>query len=158
MKDHGFRTPGQSARCGRLPAARSGRLSAPSSSFSVVFTRNVRKDVDFVNGMDAEVVGYDTSAKAVEVLTTTQHRVVVWPWTDPDLGNITYYPLKTGYADTIIKLQGAELSHVTAYLDCPDVPGAAYTALSRVSYGKDLLIGGAVTAAHFQPVDEAKDE
>ena len=47
---------------------------------------------------------------------------------------------------------------MTAYLDCPGVPGAAYTALSRVSYGQDLLIGGAVTAAHFQPVDEAKDE
>ena len=123
----------------------------------VVFTRNVRKDVDFVNGMDGQVVAYNARSKAVEVVTTTQHRVVVWPWTDPDLGNLTYYPLKAGYADTIVKFQGAELTHVTAYLDCPGVPGAAYTALSRVSYGKDILIGGAVTAAHFQPVDEARD-
>ena len=52
----------------------------------------------------------------------------------------------------------APQGHVTAYLDCPGIPGAAYTALSRVSYGKDIMIGGAVTAAHFQPVDEAKDE
>ena len=51
----------------------------------------------------------------------------------------------------------APQGHVTAYLDCPGIPGAAYTALSRVSYGKDIMIGGAVTAAHFQPVDEAKD-
>ena len=66
-------------------------------------------------------------------------------------GDLTYYPIKASYADTIIKFQGAEL----AFLDRAGIPGAAYTALSRVSYGKDFLIGGLVNAVHFQPVDES---
>ena len=41
-----------------------------------IFTHNVRKDVDFVNGM---VQGYEGRTKAVEVLTATGHRVMVWP-------------------------------------------------------------------------------
>eukprot|EP00438_Fugacium_kawagutii_P000653 Skav222305 [mRNA] locus=scaffold1249:3867:8406:+ [translate_table: standard] len=120
----------------------------------VCFTRNVRKDIDYVNGMDAEVVGYHPGSKAIEVVTATQHRVMVWPWSDMDLGGLTYYPLKAGYADTILKYQGSELEHVTVFLDAEGVPGAAYTALSRVSYGKDVLIGGHVKASHFQPADE----
>lgn len=121
----------------------------------ICFTRNIRKDIDYVNGMDAEVVAYHKDSQAVEVITQTGHRVMVWKWTDPDLGGLTYYPIKAGYADTIMKYQGAELEHVTVYLDASGVPGAAYTALSRVSYGKDFLIGGIVRAEHFQPVDES---
>ena len=121
----------------------------------VVFTRNVRKDMDYVNGMDGTVVAYHKKTKAVEVLTQTNFRVMVWPWTDVERGNTTYYPLKAGYADTILKFQGTELPHVTVVLDAKGVPGAAYTALSRVSYGKDYLLGGVVEAAHFQPVDES---
>ena len=121
----------------------------------VCFTRNVRKDIDFVNGMDAEVVAYHPHSKAIEVMTATQHRVMVWPWSDMDKGGLTYYPLKAGYADTIMKYQGAELEHVTVFLDAEGVPGAAYTALSRVSYGENFLIGGVVRPAHFQPVDES---
>ncbi len=103
--------------------------------------------------MDATVVAYRRNSKAIEVLTKTNFRVMVWPWIDVERGNLTYYPLKAGYADTILKYQGAELPHVTVVLDAK-IPGAAYTALSRVSYGKDYLIGGVVEAAHFQPVDE----
>lgn len=121
----------------------------------VVFTRNVRKDIDYVNGMDGTVVAYHKKTKAVEVLTQTNFRVMVWPWTDVERGNATYYPMKAGYADTILKFQGAELPHVTVVLDAKGVPGAAYTALSRVSYGTDYLLGGVVEAAHFQPVDES---
>ena len=121
----------------------------------VVFTRNVRKDIDYVNGMDGTVVAYRKKTKAVEVLTQTKFRVMVWPWTDVERGNTTYYPLKAGYADTILKFQGAELPHVTVVLDAKGVPGAAYTALSRVSYGTHYLLGGVVEAAHFQPVDES---
>ena len=119
----------------------------------VVFTRNVRKDIDYVNGMDATVVAYHRNSKAIEVMTKTNFRVMVRPWTHVERGNLTYYPLKAGYADTILKYQGAELPHVTVVLDAK-IPGAAYTALSRVSYGKDYLIAGVVDAAHFQPVDE----
>ena len=118
----------------------------------VCFTRNVRKDIDYVNGMDATVVDYHPESKAIEVMTATKHRVMVWKWSDMDKGGLAYYPLKAGYADTIMKYQGAELEHVTVFLDAEKVPGAAYTALSRVSYGDNVLIGGNVTAAHFQPV------
>ena len=105
-----------------------------------------------MNGMDAEVVAYHVDKKCVEVVTATNHRVMVWPWADPDLNGLTYYPLKAGYADTIMTYQGAELEHVTVFLDAPKVPGAAYTALSRVSHAEDFLIGGIVEAEHFQPV------
>ena len=121
----------------------------------VVMTRNVRKDVDYVNGMDCTVLSFHHGVKAVEVMTATGYRVMIWPWTDADLNKLTYYPLRAGYADTIIKFQGAELPHVTAFLDAPGIPGAAYTALSRVAYGKDFLIGGVVGEEHFQPVDES---
>ncbi|CAE7464754.1 unnamed protein product, partial [Symbiodinium sp. CCMP2456] len=93
------------------------------TSARVCFTRNVRKDMDYVNGMDAEVVGYHAHSKAIEVMTVTGHRVMVWPWSDPDLQGLTFYPLKAGYADTIMKYQGAELRHVTVFLDAEGIPG-----------------------------------
>ena len=68
-----------------------------------------------------------------------------------DLGHRTYYPVRPGYASTILKFQGAGLNHVTVYLDAPGVPGAAYTAASRVKTGKDVLFGGALTREHFTP-------
>ncbi|CAE7203417.1 pif1, partial [Symbiodinium pilosum] len=110
----------------------------------LVFTRNVRKDLDYVNGMDGKVLSFDPSTQALEVLTATGFRVMVWPWTDVERGDLTYYPIKAGYADKIMKFQGAELTHVTAFLDRAGIPGAAYT---------DFLIGGLVDAEHFQPVD-----
>ena len=117
----------------------------------VYTTRNVRKDIDFVNGMRAEVTGFTAATGAVEVLTSTGHRFSVYPWTDTDMGNITYYPLRAGYASTVLKFQGTELKHVTVFLDAQNVPGAAYTAMSRVSYGKDLVLAGMLTADHFCP-------
>ena len=64
---------------------------------------------------------------------------------------VVAYPFRAGYASTIHKLQGANLPHVTVYLDIPGMPAAAYVAMSRVSYDGDYLIGGAVTPAHFVP-------
>ena len=77
---------------------------------------------------------------------------MIWPWTDTDLGNHTYYPIRAGYCSTILKFQGSELVHVTVFLDKPGVPGAAYTAMSRVSYEADVLLGGILTPEHFTPV------
>jgi hypothetical protein len=37
------------------------------------------------------------------------------------------------------------------YLDKKHVPAAAYTAMSRVSYQMQCLIGGGVSADHFTP-------
>ena len=47
--------------------------------------------------------------------------------------------------------EGAELAHVVVYLDVPNVKAAAYTAMSRVQYMRDCLIGGHVKQEHFRP-------
>ena len=75
----------------------------------VVLSKNVRKDVDFVNGMDCEVVEYHFTGKAVAVMTATKKRVMIYPWCDVEHGKKTYYPLRPGYADTILKFQCSEL-------------------------------------------------
>ncbi|CAE7723579.1 unnamed protein product [Symbiodinium pilosum] len=125
-------------------------------NMQVYLTRNVRKDIDFVNGMQCRVLGWDAQAAALRVETTTGHRFAVWPWTDTDLGNIVYYPVRPGYASTVGRFQGAELPHVTLYIDAPGVPAAAYTGLSRVSTGKDFLVAanGPLTAEHSVPARE----
>ena len=61
------------------------------------------------------------------------------------------YPVRPGYASTIMKFQGAELDHITVWLDAVGVPGAAYTAASRVRRGSDILFGGDLKAEHFKP-------
>ncbi|CAE8608166.1 unnamed protein product, partial [Polarella glacialis] len=117
----------------------------------VYFTRNVDKSRDYVNGMRGTIRSWDASVQALEVRTATGHDVQVFRWTDTDLGNKVYFPIRAGYASTIIKFAGAELPHVTLWLDKPHVPGAAYTGMSRVAYGRDLLIGGNLTKDHFTP-------
>ena len=115
------------------------------------FTKTLRRDIDFVNGMAGTIVGWCEASRSVRVETETGHKVEVWPYTDPDLGNLTFYPLREGYASTVNRMAGAELPHVTVYLDAPKVAAAAYTAISRVSSLDDLLLGGIVSADHFTP-------
>ena len=107
--------------------------------------------VKYVNGMQATIESFDAASKGLRVITKTGHRIVIWPWTNADLDNVTYYPIRPGYASTIVKFQGAELEHVTVWLDVPGIPGAAYTAMSRVKLGENCLIGGNVKALHFMP-------
>ena len=116
-----------------------------------MFTKNVRKDIDYVNGMMGTVETYEAATGRLRILTDTGFHVEVNPWTDRDLGGMVYYPTKFGYASTILKLQGTEQKKIAVYLDAPNVPGGAYTALSRVSLMQDFLIGGIVTANHFCP-------
>eukprot|EP00971_Amphidinium_carterae_P334234 6469387-Amphidinium_carterae.2 len=120
----------------------------------VYMTRNVRKDVDYVNGMRGTVESWDAKGKALRVVTSTGHRIAIFPWTDTDHGNLVYYPVRPGYASTIGKFQGAELPHVTLYLDAKGVPAAGYTGLSRVATGNDFSIIGRVTRDHFVPARE----
>ena len=42
--------------------------------------------------------------------------------------------LRLGYASALHKVQGATLPHITVWLDVPNMPAAAYVALSRVEY------------------------
>jgi ATP-dependent exoDNAse (exonuclease V) alpha subunit len=81
----------------------------------------------------------------------TGKRVAITRASNEDLGGITYYPVRPGYASTIMKFQGAELPHVVVYLDKSHVPAAAYTAMSRVRMQAHCLIGGFVTPDHFTP-------
>ena len=120
-------------------------------SMKVYLTKNRNKDSDHVNGMLAFVESYDSQTQSVGVVTVTGHRLAVYLYTDEDLGNLVYHDIRPGYASTVMKKQGAELKHVTIWLDAC-VRGAAYTALSRVSYGRDVLIGGFPSTKHFQPV------
>ena len=117
----------------------------------IFFARNVDKARDFVNGGKATIEFYDEASKALVVLTESGHRIPVRPWTDQNLDNRTYHPIKPGYASTVLKLAGAELPHCVLWLDVPNVPGAACTGMSRVQYSKDLLIGGNLNADHFTP-------
>ena len=70
-----------------------------------------------MNGMECTVLGYNAKVKSIDVRTDTGYRIMVWPYTDPD-HKITFLPVRPGYADTIIKFQGAELPHVTGLLGC----------------------------------------
>ena len=111
----------------------------------------VRTDLDYVNGMEVEVISWSTRNQAVRVLTKTGRTFDVTKWYDADAGGLCYYPLRVGYASTILRMAGAQLQHVTVYLDYPNVAAAAYTALSRVATLKQILIGGAATSDHFAP-------
>ena len=119
----------------------------------IYLTHNVNKSADFVNGMLCDVVRYDARSRGVEVFTRTGRRLMVFPWTNNELGNHTYYPMRAGYASTIIKFAGAELPHVTVYLEIDGIPGAAYTAISRVEYEANFLLAGILTAEKFTPVN-----
>ena len=116
-------------------------------------TRNVNKEADFVNGMEATVESYDSSSRCVHVVTKTGRQLAVYPMTDyvPDCGYVTAYPIRPGYASTIHKLQGAELEHITVWLDIKKAKAAGYVAISRVQYDADYLLGGRVTRKHFRP-------
>ena len=46
------------------------------------------------------------------VLTATKRRIAVTMSHNDDLGGPAYYPLRPGYASSILKFQGAELPHV----------------------------------------------
>ena len=122
----------------------------------VLLTQNLNKRSDFVNGMSAIVVALDDWAGALVVRTRTNRVLTVYLHTtymDLECGRkrVRSFPLRPGYASTIYKLQGANLEHVTAYLDRPRVPAAAYVAMSRVPRDEDYLIGGHCEVEHFVP-------
>ena len=50
-----------------------------------------------------------------------------------------------------LQMQGAELPHVTIYLDKPKQRAAAYVAMSRVHSRTDYLFGGKLSKLHFVP-------
>jgi len=78
-----------------------------------------------------------------------QKDIAELPWTDED--HNVYMRMRVGYANTLMKLQGATLDHLTLYLDVPNVEAAGYVALSRVQYDKNWRFVGDPTVHHFTP-------
>ena len=66
-----------------------------------------------------------------------------------DGGRVTSYLARPGYA--IHKLQGAELTHVTIWLDMKHFKAGGYVALSRVQRDADYLLSGLLDPEHFTP-------
>ena len=119
----------------------------------LVLTRNLNKENHFVNGMVAEVESYDETAGCLQVKTQSGRRLTIYRYTDADVpkGRAVFFPVRLGYAGTIYKYQGAELKHITIWLDRLFTPAAAYVALSRVERDEDYLLGGVVTVDHLIP-------
>jgi hypothetical protein len=113
----------------------------------VTFTHNICKQLDYVNGMSGTVRG--ASPHGVLVETDTGYIVTVYPWTD-EFG-CTYFPCRLGYAQTLLKVQGATLANATFYLDVPGIEAAGYVALSRVRTDADWKFVGNLTTDHFVP-------
>jgi ATP-dependent exoDNAse (exonuclease V) alpha subunit len=111
----------------------------------VQLTRNQDKKNHFVNGMEAEVEDYDPVSGCITVLTKTGRTIAVYLYTDVDQDHnnpMPFYPMRYGYASTIYKRQGAQLSHVTIWLDQKNMRAHAYVAMSRVRRDGDYLFGG----------------
>jgi len=113
----------------------------------VTFTKNIHKERDYVNGMQGVVRRIHATGILVE--TATKKFVMVYPWTDQH--GVTFYPVRLGYATTLMKVQGATLDHVTIWLDTPEIEAAGYVALSRVRRDADWKFVGQLAAAHFRP-------
>lgn len=116
----------------------------------VTITKNINKQIDYVNGMSGIVERMYPSG--VRILTKTNYRIMIYPWTDEDRN--TFFPLRPGYAHTLLKMQGATLEHLTIYLDVPGVEAAGYVALSRVQHDKDWRFIGDPTSSHFVPAEQ----
>ena len=118
----------------------------------IVLTQNVRKDDDYVNGMECTVLEFQENRQGgvLVVRTSTGKRLPITRWTDAKK-RISYFPIRVGYASTIHKALGGEFKHVTVYMNAPYMPAAGYTALSRVSTSDDYLLGGIIKRRHFVP-------
>ena len=116
-------------------------------------TRNLNKPLDFVNGMEATVRSLDAASGCLRVTTATGKDLALFPLTEEleDGGSVTCYPARPGYASTIHKLQGAELAHITIWLDMRRFRAGGYVAISRVKHDADYLLGGLLEPEHFTP-------
>ena len=113
----------------------------------VQLTKNVNKETDFVNGRTATVEAVYRSG--VRVRTKTGYQLVIFPWTDE--WRNTFCPMRVGYANTLLKMQGAAWSHLTLWLDVAKVEAAGYVALSRVEYDANWQYVGNPSVHHSTP-------
>jgi ATP-dependent exoDNAse (exonuclease V) alpha subunit len=144
-----FTQKGQLRKSGELEPAQ----TTIYQGLRVYLTKNMSKKDDFVNGMAGTVEAYDEQSKCLDVVTRTGKRLAVHLYTEqiPGQGEVSYFPVRLGYACTVQKVQGSTLPHITIWLDVPGCRAAAYVAMSRVKYDKDYLIAGPVCPRHFVP-------
>ena len=114
---------------------------------SLTITKNMNKEMDFVNGMDCTVVKVYRSG--IYVKTDTGFDVIVYRWTDE--WKNTFYPVRPAYANTLLKMQGATIKHLTIFLDVPGIEAAGYVALSRVRKDAHWQYVGDPGVHHFIP-------
>jgi hypothetical protein len=119
----------------------------------VYLTRNMDKDGDFVNGMEATVEHFDEESGNLEVVTKTNQRHSVHLVTSEveGHGKVVAYPVRLGYACTVHKIQGATLDHITIWPDAYGCRAAGYVALSRIRNDGDYLLGGILKPSKFVP-------
>ncbi|CAK9025614.1 unnamed protein product [Durusdinium trenchii] len=79
-------------------------------------TKNVNKARDYINGMRCTLEHYDRACKALIVMTETNHRLTIRPWTDVAFQQ-AFCPVRPGYASTVLKMAGTELPHAVLWLD-----------------------------------------
>eukprot|EP00969_Alexandrium_andersonii_P212881 9400121-Alexandrium_andersonii.AAC.1 len=60
----------------------------------VYLTRNVRKEDDYVNGMQCAVEAFDGRTKALRAMTKAGHRLVITPWADAEKQIAVCYPVR----------------------------------------------------------------
>ena len=115
--------------------------------------RDVDKRCDFVNGMECVVKAWDARSRCLHVKTVTGKNIDVFQYTDPnpEAQSSSFFPVRIGYASTIYKMQGAELPHITIWLDVPRQKAAAYVAMSQVKDDGHYLFGGKYGKTHFEP-------
>jgi hypothetical protein len=113
----------------------------------VILTKNLNKEIGFVNGMGATVIGMDKNN--VIVRSDQGKLLAVHPWTSEN--HVVQYPLRLGYASTLHKVQGATLKHITLWLDVRNFPAAAYVGLSRVEDDVNWRFVGDPGIHHFTP-------
>ena len=136
----------------RTASKRTGSRDRCARKSTRGFTRNVNKPLDFVNGMEATVQSLDPASGCLRVTTATGKDLALFPLTEDmeDGGCVTCYPARPGYASTIHKLQGAELAHVTIWLDVKHFKAGGYVALSR-QRDTDYLLCGLLEPERFTP-------
>ena len=117
-----------------------------------MITRNLNKEAGVCNGTFGKVIGFQRDLIFVDI-DGTEH--VVHKWTD-DRCTGSFYPVVLGYATTLAKTQGLTLDHVTIVPDINGVPGAGYTAVSRVRSMATLHFLCAAEKAFFVPVSQVQ--
>ena len=97
--------------------------------------------------MGATVVALDNGN--VIAKTDLGRLLAVHPWTSEE--RVMHFPLRLGYASTLHKVQGATLPHITLWQDIPNMPAAAYVAISRVELDANWRFLGNPGVHHFTP-------